>query len=284
MSAYLKKDELFSHCSDDPELKQKSSSLTADSPYYTAHVDSQLRDLNIFAETLREISSKAKHVGKCGILMSEATKRLSSACKMQPSKTMEDEDSQTDKIKSITSERKKSLGTESVEVFGLLAIFLDDIAEAQMKMFETIEASLSASLESFLTTEVQLTNKLKAEADEATNVAETYFASYLHGKGNVANNSSDDASPVSSWNKISEGVGNQLGRIGISSKIQTDSNTQAKRSSGPRIMSDKGELFDKAIFQANLRLNLEEIRLFQTESELKRSKLLEHLDSFKVSM
>jgi hypothetical protein len=46
----------------------------------------------------------------------------------------------------------------------------------------------------------------------------------------------------------------------------------------------KGEPIDKAAYAANLRQNLEEIRLGQANSELKRFQLLKHLDSLRVSI
>ena len=46
----------------------------------------------------------------------------------------------------------------------------------------------------------------------------------------------------------------------------------------------KGEPVDKALFAANLRQNLEEVRLGQANSELKRFQLLKHLDALRVSV
>jgi hypothetical protein len=171
---------------------------------------------------------------------------------------------------------------------GVLKVFssvLDDIADAQILMSETLEASLSLSLETFISTELNHASQLKADAEEATVSAEAAFSSYLHGKSNTMNNSAaEDSAIVSPWNRISEGVGNQLGRMGISSKNNlNDSSNNGKTFNSYHISSEKGDYLEKVLYAANLREHIEEIRLSQADAELKRSKVLDHLDSLKVS-
>ena len=264
---------------DDDVIVKNQSSFTADSPYYTARVHHEMRNIHVLTETLRDISSKTKACTKSSRLLSDATKRLSSACKLQSSKVASD-----DKDETIVQERRDSVGQEMEGVLNVFSSILDDIADAQILMSETLEASLSLSLETFISTELNHASKLKAEAEETTDSAEAAFSSYLHGRGNTMNNAfTEDAAILSSWNRISEGVGNQLGRMGISSKNMNDSSINGKTYNSNRISSEKGDYLEKALYGANLRQNVEEIRLSQADAELKRSKLLDHLDSLKVS-
>jgi hypothetical protein len=108
--------------------KRNQTSFTADSPYFTAYVDKEMKNLNVLTSTLRDISSKAKTFGKCGVLMSEATRRLSSACKLQPTTNKEngaetgnfDERSMDSKDRVIFEQKKKSVGNEMVGVLQVL--------------------------------------------------------------------------------------------------------------------------------------------------------------------
>ena len=248
-----------------------------------------MKNLNVLTETLRDISHKANTFGKCGVIMSEATRRLSQSCKLRSNKnnvdtSLNDKDGNlSEKEKQLISERKKSVGDEMVAVLEVLGNVLDEIADAQMLMCESVEASLSLSLETFIGTELQQAAKLKTEAEEMTESAEASFAKYLHGK-NAQNSSNENDSGGVTWNKISEGVGNQLGRIGLSSGGSGSNEASPRRKNKSNVHDKKGEPIDKAAYAANLRQNLEEIRLGQANSELKRFQLLKHLDSLRVSI
>lgn len=61
------------------------TSFTADSPYYTSYVETEMRQVQVLSQTLQEISARAKTFGKCGALMAEATRRLALACRLKPS-------------------------------------------------------------------------------------------------------------------------------------------------------------------------------------------------------
>lgn len=269
--------------------KKNQYSFTADSPYFTSYVDKEMKNLNVLTETLRDISHKASTFGKCGVLMSEATRRLSQSCKLKSSKngtdptSNENDDNLSEKEKQLIAERKNSVGEEMVGVLEVLGNVLDEIADAQMLMCESLEASLSLSLEAFIGTELQQAAKLKSEAEEMTESAEASFAKYLHGKNAHGTSSNDNeiGAVSSSWNKISEGVGNQLGRIGLTSGGNNELSPKRKAKVGAQ--DKKGEPVDRAIYAANMRQNLEEIRLGQSNSELKRFQLLKHLDALRVS-
>ena len=104
--------------------KRNQTSFTADSPYFTAYVDKEMKNLNVLTTTLRDISSKAKTFGKCGVLMSEATRRLSSACKLQQNGGdnggSADETGLDGKEKDLFERRKNSVGSEMVDVLRVL--------------------------------------------------------------------------------------------------------------------------------------------------------------------
>lgn len=278
-STHSKDDMLRRTESDGLDIEKNQSSFTADTPYYTAHVHKEMRNIHVLTETLRDISSKTKSCTKCSRLLSEATKRLSSACKLQSSKVTSDNEDEA-----IVQERRDCVGKEMEGVLKVFSSVLDDIADAQILMSETLEASLSLSLETFISTELNHASKLKTEAEEATDSAEAAFSSYLHGKSNTMNSSvAEDSAIVSPWNRISEGVGNQLGRMGIASKNNlNDSSNNGKTFNSYRVSSEKGDYLEKVLYAANLRENIEEIRLSQADAELKRSKLLDHLDSLKT--
>ena len=162
---------------------------------------------------------------------------------------------------------------------------LDEVADAQISMCESLEASLSLSLEAFIGTELEEANRLKEEAEEMTESAEVAFAKYLHGKNAQNSNvtESDQGSTVPSWNKISEGVGNQLGRIGIATTNDSSLSPLKGRKAKNNSSNDKSkDPADKAVSAACLRQNLEEIRLSQANAELKRFQLLKHVDALKV--
>jgi len=302
--------------------KKNFYSFTADSPYFTAYVDKEMKNLNVLSDTLRDISSKAKTFGKCGAVMSEAARQLSLSCKLQSFQNANYKgdpydangvgngtSSLSDKDKQIYAERKSSVGEEMAGVLSVLGNVLDEIADAQILMCQSLEASLSLSLESFIGEELQQATDLKVQAEEMTENAETMFAKYLHGKnsqgvgggGSFTNSSFVESSMEgnfgSSWNKISEGVGNQLGRMGLSTTSNGSNNEiSPTRRNKNRVDNIKDKIrggngggggggdasVDGDVYAANLRQNLEDIRLAQANAELKRFQLLKHLDALKT--
>lgn len=98
-----------------------SASFTADSPYFSSYVDGEMRSVNVLHDTVKDISARAKTFGKCGALMAEATRRLSQACRLQPSGGAssntsgggadEGEDNR-DKEMAVIDERRQAVGSE----------------------------------------------------------------------------------------------------------------------------------------------------------------------------
>lgn len=140
-------------------------------------------------------------------------------------------------------------------------------------MCESLEASLSHSLEAFCGTQVTEVTQLQAEADQMTEGAEQSFSKYLNGRQYA----SDDN--VGSWNKLSEQVSSSFSKTwresnDLSRFKQWRNPKDNKRPSDPSVVM--------AATAANLRLTLEQIRLAQTSAELKRFQLLQKLVSIKV--
>jgi hypothetical protein len=161
---------------------------------------------------------------------------------------------------------------------------LDEIADAQVQMCETLETSMSTALEAFCGTQLPEVSQLKAEAEQMTEAAENSFSRYLNGR-NAADIAGD------SWNKLSDQVGQQIGstfgkwKAGNEPASQTGSNFKSNSSAHrrPRAKPDADPALVMATTSANLKLSLEQIRLAQAAAELKRFQLLKKLVSIKVS-
>jgi hypothetical protein len=111
--------------------KKGQCSFTADSPYFTAYVDKEMKSLSTLSETLRDISARAKTFGKCGKLMSEATRRLSQSCKLQPHNEelgSLEELEWSEKEQRRMRERRKSVGDEMGQVLTVLGEVRFDLA------------------------------------------------------------------------------------------------------------------------------------------------------------
>ena len=99
-----------------------TASFTADSPYFSSYVDGEMRSVNVLHDTVKDISARAKTFGKCGALMAEATRRLSQACRLQPSGGAstsasggggaDESDENRDKEMAVIDERRQAVGSE----------------------------------------------------------------------------------------------------------------------------------------------------------------------------
>ena len=99
------------------------TSFTADSPYYTSYVETEMRQVQVLSQTLQDISARAKTFGKCGALMAEATRRLALACRLKPSNPNEQDDDGKGGVESIdriVKERQEAVGEEMMVVLSTL--------------------------------------------------------------------------------------------------------------------------------------------------------------------
>ena len=302
-------------------------SFTSDSPYLQSYIDREMRNLNVLTDTLRDISARARTFGKCGALMAEATRRLSSSCRLNPqtAKTSadndEEESSDREEQLRVINERRESVGEEMTNVLAVLGEILDEVADAQVSMCQSLEASLSLSLEAFAGIELNEANRLRSELDVMSDNAESSFSKYMHGRhserANMAGGSGggdgigmamsmdalEEQNLVAAWNKLSDHVGSQFKNWNRGTSATSDesggtnssgdSNVAAKGAKigsklRERMQRSKEEEPEKdpalatAEAAANLRHNLEQIRLAQANAELKRFQLLRRLESIKT--
>jgi hypothetical protein len=225
---------------------------------------------------------------------------------------------------------------------------LDEIADAQLLMCESLDASLSMTLEAFANVELEEVTNLKAQAEKQTASAEAMYSRYLqkcstpsdarflqslvNSNSNSANtaalavsatgamedlNATVQAAVTSNWKNLSDqaGLGSFFGRRTNNNNNGTHTNdkgTLNKNGSGDADNSASGrrrmgrssgvtstgsgeedgfeeglsEEFiaeqQKSLESATMRKMLEEIRLAQAHSELKRFYLLRRLDSLKT--
>jgi len=290
-----------------------------------------MQSLNVLHDTVRDISARAKTFGKCGALMAEATRRLSQACRLQPSGTTGggastavssssssssaaaadgvDEEAM-EKERRAAAERRDAVGEEMESVLRVLGGVLDEIANAQMVMCESLEVSLSQTLETFAGIEYQETNRLRSEADVLTESAEEALAKYLHGRHPERTNTEEQISRVvqavatsqvgsalKGWTRsgsaladealaLSGGGGGGGGTGSGSGTTPTASSHKEHRTGGLRRAKSSAADRDPSVAQAaaaaSLKQNLEHIRLAQVGAELKRFQLLKKLDSLKT--
>ena len=292
-----------------------------------------MRNLVVLTETLRDISARARTFGKCGALMAEATRRLSSACRLNPPSSNSgtgsggrngEEDfsavtSESEVQMRVMQERQESIGDEMTSVLSVLGEILDEVADAQASMCQSLEASLSLSLEAFAGVELNEATRLRSEAEVMSENAEGSFSRYMHGRhteranmagdmgGDGIGSHSSSMDPldaqnfVTSWNKLSDHVGSQFkgwnraasnesnssgGDGGNDAGSEPKGRLKNLRDRMNRGKDDEGHEKDPALAPAeaaaNLRHNLEQIRLTQANAELKRFLLLRRLDSIKT--
>jgi Putative GTPase activating protein for Arf/PH domain len=139
-------------------------------------------------------------------------------------------------------------------------------------MCKALEASLGMSLEAFAVSESQTVSILHREANESTRSAEQLFAKYINGRMTFTE-------PVSA-----ELITKNGGKQGIGSTLNSWASKRIdRRRNGREVSGSSGDdaTLSKVNEAANLRSALEQIRLAQANSELKRFQLMKHLISIK---
>ena len=268
-------------------------------------------------DTLRDISARARTFGKCGTLMAEATRRLSDACRLGSNDSGGDTPrSGEGRIQESTHSggneeerlRRESIGEEMTATLASLGDILESLASSQLQMCQSLEASLSLSLEAFVGEELNEATRLKSEVDAMEESAESSFGRYIHGRhseratllgvGKGMENlldEKDHQALAHSWNKLSDHVGSQFKNWSRASSTNEEVESQrggkfnirklgggGGNAQGDKKVEEKDPVLAAAEAAANLRHNLEIIRLAQANAELKRFQLLRRLDSIKV--
>jgi hypothetical protein len=179
--------------------------------------------------------------------------------------------------------RRESIGEEMTMTLALLGEILESLASSQLSMCQSIEASLSLSLEAFAGVELNEATRLKSEVDVMEESAESSFGKYMHGRhseratllgvGEGMENLLDEKDQQNlaiSWNKLSDHVGSQFKNWSrtSSNNEETDSQRGGKFNIGKlrggggnaqgdnKKVEDKDPAFAAAEAAANLRHNL----------------------------
>eukprot|EP00934_Nitzschia_sp_Nitz4_P006982 Nitzschia sp. Nitz4//scaffold1_size375055//341258//343932//NITZ4_000337-RA/size375055-augustus-gene-0.697-mRNA-1//1//CDS//3329541228//6972//frame0 len=268
---------------------ETQNSFSADSPYYNSYVENELRTMAVMHETLHDIAGRTKTFGKCGNLMSEATRRLALACQLKRPIAAEDEkeaELHEQMMDREVADRRRALGEEMTSLLGVMAQMLEEIADAQNQMCQSFEATLVTALEHFADVEYRNAKSLQTSAVHSTESAEQLFAKYLNGRHAAALSSNQSEGGNDAWNKFSEQVGNHgsnfLSRF-ANRKKETKTNLSQGRSTVTTKTSHPSEdpALQAAVTAANMRLTLEQVRLAQATAELKRFQLLRHIVAHK---
>lgn len=249
--------------------------------------------------------------------MAEATRRLSTACRLGSvdkscESTVRPAGEENKAGGAETEEerlRRESIGEEMTMTLALLGEILESLASSQLSMCQSIEASLSLSLEAFAGVELNEATRLKSEVDVMEESAESSFGKYLHGRHSERAtlmgvgegmesllDEKDQQNLAVSWNKLSDHVGSQFKSWSRTSSVNEETESQrggkfnirklgggGGNAQGDKKVEEKDPALLAAEAAANLRHSLESIRLAQANAELKRFQLLRRLDSIKVS-
>jgi hypothetical protein len=100
------------------------NSFSANSPYYTSYVENEMRSLNIVNDTLKDIVARTKTFGKCGVLMSESTRRLALACRLRRPYVVEDEKDAEEierQHELEVTERRRAVGDDMASLLSVMS-------------------------------------------------------------------------------------------------------------------------------------------------------------------
>jgi len=96
-------------------------SMTADTPYFEAYVEQEVKDLNLLFDCLSNISTKTKTFCQRGTAMSQASKELAQACQLRrtvPDHMVSEEERKEEE--DFVQKRKRVVGKEMSNLLGLL--------------------------------------------------------------------------------------------------------------------------------------------------------------------
>lgn len=108
------------------EVWTPRNSFTADSPYFTAFCDNEVKQLHVLSDSLREIANRTQTLTKTGMIMSEAAQRLAASCKFHvPSVAPEDEtpEQKEERLAAVRQHRlmrKQAVGDEMASFLEIL--------------------------------------------------------------------------------------------------------------------------------------------------------------------
>lgn len=116
-------DPLLGKDGDDSNDWSPHNSFLADSPYFNAFVENDVKSLSVLVETLQDISARTKTFSKCGALMSESTRRLAFSCRLKRDNDLSEDMTEDEKVSreaKLLKERRRALGNEMADLLELL--------------------------------------------------------------------------------------------------------------------------------------------------------------------
>jgi hypothetical protein len=100
------------------------NSFSADSPYFSSYVENEMNSMQIFHSTLDDIAARTRTFGKCGALMSESTRRLALACRLQQPNADDDgnsfEETKSREAEAV-AERRRAVGEDMASLLGVMS-------------------------------------------------------------------------------------------------------------------------------------------------------------------
>jgi hypothetical protein len=107
-----------------PTGTEAQNSFSADSPYFSSYVENELQSMTIMNDTLKDIAGRTKTFGKCGALMSEATRRLALACRLRRPYVVEDEkemEAQEQEREMEVNDRRRAVGEDMASLLAVMS-------------------------------------------------------------------------------------------------------------------------------------------------------------------
>ena len=228
-------------------------SFTADSPYFANYVQVQQGRLAKLSDAMVEIAKATRAFHEAGKAMSDVTHTLAQTCRVDETQFSLNE-----------SKEDNAFGEELGETMHTLASVLDEVADAQMSLGESLTASLAVSLESFANVEKREAERLQKKAEDDTEQFDLNVGRYLH--GSKGEKDDGDGLQLKNLQKTFANIGDWRAGLGGGGRGKDQ--------------PDKKELAAN-LNTANVRCQLEEIRLQQANSELSRFKYLRRMESLK---
>ncbi|GMH91296.1 hypothetical protein TL16_g12016 [Triparma laevis f. inornata] len=229
-------------------------SFTADSPYFANYVHVQQGRLAKLSDAMVDIAKATRAFHEAGKAMSDVTHALAQTCRVDETQFGVNE-----------SKEDNAFGEELGETMHTLASVLDEVADAQMSLGESLTASLAVSLENFANVEKREAERLQKKAEDDTEQFDLFVGRYLHGSRGEKDDG--DGLQLKHLQKTFANIGDWRAGIGGRGKDKGDG-------------QDKKEMAAN-LNTANVRCQLEEIRLQQANSELSRFKYLRRMESLK---
>ena len=153
--------------------------------YFHSYVESSQSQLSKLSTSMSSIAASARFFNEAGRAMSLATHSLATSCRV--------------------SDEESTFGTELTTILHTLASVLDEVAESQSSLCDSLTISLAVSLEQFAKTENREADRLVKKAEEDTQEYDIALGRYLH--GNLG-----EAEPPPNISSLSSGFRNLLNK------------------------------------------------------------------------